>query len=211
MIEFGKLTFIDYSVFVVLVTSVIFSTLRGMTRELLGLIGWAVSVLVANYTQPVLRDHLHNLTSANELSTGLAWAIPFALTVILWFLLASLLSPGLTRAGLGGLDRWLGIVFGLIRGYFLVLLAFIGAVLAFEGETKLPEAIQEAESIPIFSKSARYFARFAPDDYSNKLNSSLSDHDSFGANVSKSVDDMINNSAEIVKKPLELLSDEKGT
>ena len=211
MIEFSELTVIDLSVVLVLVTSVIFSTLRGMTRELLGLIGWAISVIVANYTQPVLKEHLYSLINADELSTALAWAVPFALTVILWFMLASLLSPGLTRAGLGRLDRWLGIVFGLIRGYFLVLLAFIGAVLALEGENKLPEVIQEAKSTPVFSNSARYFARFAPDDYRNKLSSSLSDHGSFGANVSKTVDDMINNSAEIVKKPFELLSDEKGS
>lgn len=210
MIEFSELTFIDYSVVLVLMTSVIFSTLRGITRELLGLIGWAISVVVANYTQPVLKDHLYDLISANELSTALAWAIPFASTVILWFLLASMLSPGLTRAGLGGLDRWLGIVFGLIRGYFIVLLAFIGAVLALEGENKLPEAIKDAETTPIFSKSASYFARFAPEDYSNKLGSSLTDHGSFGANASKTIDGMIDSSAKIVKKPLELLSDEKG-
>ena len=43
--------------------------------------------------------------------------LPFAATVIVWFLFASLLSPGLTRAGLGSLDRWLGVIFGVARGY----------------------------------------------------------------------------------------------
>lgn len=209
MIDFTALTFVDYSVVLVLITSMILSTLRGLTREFLGLIGWAVSILVANYAQPILIDPIDDLVNAEKLSAALAWAAPFALTVIIWFLLASLVSPGLTRAGLGSLDRWLGIIFGLIRGYLLVLLAFIGAVLALEGENKLPATIQDTQSTPIFSQSARYFARFAPDDYSEKLMSSLINHKRWGAGASQTINNVINSGATIVKKPIELLDDEK--
>ena len=135
--------------------------------------------------------------------------LPFAATVIIWFLLASLLSPGLTRAGLGSLDRWLGVIFGVARGYLLVLLAFIGAVLALEGENKLPATIQNAQSTPLFSQSAKYFASFMPDDYNDKFSSSLIDHKGVNATAAEAIDNMIDNGADIVKKPLELLNDEK--
>ena len=126
MIDFTTLTIVDYTVVFVLFMSAVFSTLRGMTREFLGLLGWVVSVVVANYTKPLLEDPIADLIKADGLSAALAWGLPFAATVIIWFLLASLLSPGLTRAGLGSLDRWLGVIFGVARGYLLVLLAFIG-------------------------------------------------------------------------------------
>ena len=106
----------------VLITSAIFSILRGMTREFLGLIGWVVSVVVAHFARPVLEDPIADIINAEGLSAALAWGLPFAATVIVWFLLASLLSPGLTRAGLGSLDRWFGVIFGLIRGYLLCCL-----------------------------------------------------------------------------------------
>ena len=131
MISFTSLTIVDYAVIFVLFMSAVFSTLRGMTREFLGLLGWVVSVLVANYAKPLLENPITDLINADGLSAALAWGIPFAATVIIWFLLASILSPGLTRAGLGSLDRWLGVFFGLARGYLLVLFAFIGAVLLF--------------------------------------------------------------------------------
>ena len=209
MIDFTALTFVDYAVILVLITSAIFSILRGMTREFLGLIGWVVSVVVAHFARPVLEDPIADVINAGGLSGALAWGLPFAATVIVWFLLASLLSPGLTRAGLGSLDRWFGVIFGLIRGYLLVLFAFIGAVLLLEGESKLPESLLEAQSTPIMSQSARYFAQYAPDDYANKLISNLSDHNSLGAEAAKTMNNMMDSGTEMVKKPLELLDDEK--
>ena len=209
MIDFTALTFVDYAVILVLITSAIFSLLRGMTREFLGLVGWVVSIVVAHFARPVLEDPIADVINAEGLSGALAWGLPFAATVIVWFLLASLLSPGLTRAGLGSLDRWFGVIFGLIRGYLLVLFAFIGAVLLLEGESKLPETLLEAQSTPIMSQSARYFAQYAPDDYANKLISNLSDHNSLGAEAAKTMNNMMDSGTEMVKKPLELLDDEK--
>ena len=210
MIDFTAITVVDYAVVFVLIVSAIFSTLRGMTREFLGLLGWVVAVVVANYARPLLEDPIANMINSDGLSAALAWGLPFAATVIIWFLLASLLSPGLTRAGLGSLDRWLGVIFGLARGYLLVLLAFIGAVLAIEGEDNLPATIQNAQSTPLFSQSAQYFAEFMPDDYSDKLLSNLIDHTGDDATAAETIEKMIDDGAAIVKKPLELLNDEKS-
>ena len=210
MIDFTALTFIDYAVILVLITSAIFSILRGMTREFLGLVGWVVSVVVAHFARPVLEGPIADVINAEGLSEALAWGLPFAATVIVWFLLASLVSPGLTRAGLGSLDRWFGVIFGLIRGYLLVLVAFIGAVLLLEGESKLPESLLEAQSTPIISQSARYFAQYTPNAYADKLISNLSDHNSLGAEAAKTMNKVVDSGIEMVKKPLELLNDEKS-
>ena len=209
MIDFGALTFVDYTVILVLITSAIFSILRGMTREFLGLIGWIVSFVVAYFARPVLEDPIVDMINAKGVGAALAWGLPFAATVVGWFLLASLLAPGLTRAGLGSLDRWFGVIFGLIRGYLLVLFAFIASVTLLEGENKLPETLQKAQSTPIMSQGARYFAQYVPDDYADKLISNLSDHSSLGAEATQTMNKMMDSSAEMLKKPLELLNDEK--
>ena len=209
MIDLTSLTIVDYAVVFVLFMSAVFSTLRGMTREFLGLLGWVASVVVANYAKPLLEDPIADLINANGLNAALAWGIPFAATAIIWFLVASLLSPGLTRAGLGSLDRWLGVFFGLARGYLLILLLFIGAVLAIESENKLPATIQNAQSTYIFSKTAKYFADFMPDEINKKLSSSLINHKGEYATATENIEKMINDGSGIVKKPLVLLNDEK--
>ena len=91
-----------------------------------------------------------------------------------------------------------------------MLFAFIGAVLAIEGENNLPATIQNAQSTPLFSQSGQYFAKFMPDDYSDKISSNLIDHTGDDATATQTIEKMIDDGAAIVKKPLELLNDEKS-
>ena len=78
MIDFATLTLVDYGIFHVLILSAILSTLRGMTRELLGLAGWIASILVANFTSPMIETPIADFLQVKGLGVALAWAFPFA-------------------------------------------------------------------------------------------------------------------------------------
>ena len=169
MIDFTTLTLVDYGIFFVFVLSATMSILRGLTREILGLAGWGVSILIANYSAPLLEDPIVDLLQVKGLGAALAWALPFAASVVIWFILASLIAPGLKRVGFGSLDRWLGILFGFVRGYGLVLIVFVVAVFAVEGESNLPETAKKSHSTPLLSRSAHYFSGFVPRDYREQL------------------------------------------
>ena len=169
MIDFATLTLVDYGIVLVFILSAIMSILRGLTREILGLAGWGVSILIANYSAPLIEGPIVDLLQVKGLGAALAWGLPFAASVVIWFILASLIAPGLKRIGFGSLDRWLGILFGFIRGYGLVLIVFVAAVFAAEGEDNLPETVKKSHSTPLLSRSAHYFSGFAPRDYRNQL------------------------------------------
>ncbi len=174
MIDFTTLTLVDYSIVFVLILSATMSILRGLTREILGLAGWGVSILIANYSAPLIEDPIVDLLQVKGLGAALAWGLPFAVSVVIWFILASLIAPGLKRIGLGTLDRWLGVLFGFVRGYGLVLIVFVAAVFAVEGENNLPETVKESHSTPLLSRSAHYFSGFVPRDYRQQLLNYLS-------------------------------------
>jgi membrane protein required for colicin V production len=169
MIDFTTLTLVDYGIVLVFVLSATMSILRGLTREILGLAGWGVSILIANYSAPLLEDPIVDLLQVKGLGAALAWALPFAASVVIWFIFASLIAPGLKRVGFGNLDRWLGILFGFVRGYGLVLIVFVVAVFAAEGEGNLPETAKKSHSTPLLSRSAHYFSAFIPKDYRDQL------------------------------------------
>ena len=174
MIEFATLTLIDYGILLMLVLSCILSTLRGMTRELLGLVGWVVSYFVATFGAPIIEDSVVDLVQAKSLGQALAWGLPFATSVVVWFIVAHLIAPGLKRIGFGFLDRWLGVLFGVIRGFGLLLIAFAFLVYAAEGEKNLPETIRDAHSAPALSRSAHYLSDFLPTELKDRLINSLS-------------------------------------
>ncbi|MGB1872492.1 MAG: CvpA family protein, partial [Candidatus Puniceispirillaceae bacterium] len=146
--DLSALTLIDYGAIILLLISGGLATLRGMTRELLGLAGWPLSFIAAKLSAPYLEPVLTDLIRIEGISAALAWGAPFVIIVILWFAFASLVSPGLSKAGLGGLDRWLGFLFGLIRGFLIVLMIYVAAVVVAEGEDKLPGMVADAAVTP---------------------------------------------------------------
>ncbi len=169
MIDFATLTLVDYGIVFVLILSAIMSILRGITREILGLAGWGVSILIANYSAPIIEKPIVSLLQVKGLGAALAWGLPFAVSVVIWFILASLVAPGLRRVGFGSFDRWLGVLFGFVRGYGLVLIVFVAAVFAAEGEDNLPITVKQSHSTPLLSRSAHYFSGFVPEDYRDRL------------------------------------------
>lgn len=168
-ISLSALTLFDYAVVVVLIISAIFSTLRGMTREFLGLAGWFVSIFISRLTASSIEVWLSDFIAVEGLTEVLSWALPFAGTAVLWFIFASLISPGLKRAGLGALDTWLGVIFGLIRGAVMVTLFYVASVLFVQSEDNLYPFMKDSQSSPYIRMITSGFTPFLPADWQSRL------------------------------------------
>ena len=209
MIDFSVLNLVDYAVIVVLVVSALFSILRGMTRELLGICGWVISVFVAKLSAPALEPLIENIINIEGLSAALSWALPFAITVVVWFVIASLMSPGLKRAGLGSLDRWLGVIFGLVRGYVIVLISYLTAIIALDGESKLPDIVTEAYSTPFVRQSVHSLSGLIPEEMRDNLLENVPLEDGTGEKDLIDTDENpLSEISETTEDKLDLLADE---
>ena len=210
MIDFTTLTLVDYGIFFILALSALLSILRGLTREILGLVGWVVSFFVANHSQPLIKDPIIDLLQVKGLGEALAWGLPFGASVVVWFISASLIAPGLKRVGLGNFDRWLGVLFGFTRGYGLVLIVFMIAV-SLQSEDNLPKPVKDSQSRPLLSLSAHYFASFVPEDHRDQLIKNLTYRAPVKLNI---VNDQVKKPNIFSKKNestgMELLNDEKA-
>ena len=210
--DFTALNFVDYAILVVLAISAILSTLRGMTREALGLVGWVISVMVARLLAPILEEPILSIIPNEDLSAGIAWAIPFIVMVILWFVLATLISPGLKKAGLGALDRWLGVVFGFIRGVFMVTAIYLGVVIGLGGEDNLPSAATEAQSANVIRALGGLVNPLLPADLSEQLAAGLkaADIDALTPTNPEFIDKSLERVQDGATDELNLLSDEQN-
>ena len=148
-----------------------------MTREALGLLGWALSVLLARLTAPILEEPIASIVPNEDLVSGIAWTIPFIITVILWFVLATLISPGLKKAGLGALDRWLGVVFGFVRGVFIVTAIYVGVVIGLGGEANMPKAATDSQSANVIRALGEVVKPLLPEELSQQLTDGLQEAD----------------------------------
>ena len=207
--DFSSLTYFDYIVLVIIGLSAVFSMLRGMTREFLGLAGWVLAVFIAVTTAPFITDWLSSFLKVDGLTDILSWALPFTATVVIWFILASLISPGLKRAGLGALDTWFGILFGVLRGVLFSMILYSGCVIYVGEETALDKGILESQAGPYISRFVRsvqnstLLPSLATDSLNNiRLNT---DWPTLGKELGEAVDE----GAKTVSDKLNLLTDEK--
>ena len=168
-ISLSAFTLFDYAVVLVLIISALFSTLRGMTRELLGLMGWFISIFIARLTASSVEDWLSDFIPVDGLTEVLSWAFPFSGSALIWFIFSSLIAPGLRRVGLGALDTWFGVVFGLVRGALLMTVFYIGSVLFVQSEDKLYPFMKDSQSSPYIRIITSEFAPFLPSDWQSRL------------------------------------------
>ena len=144
--EFTSLNYVDYLAIAILFISAMLSTIRGMTREFLGLVGWFVAIFIAKLSSPVLIPLLDSFISVSSIITPISWIIPFFAAFIVWYVFASVVSPSLSRAGLGALDGGMGVFFGLARGAFIIVLCYLMLVFLFGGEKQTPNVVRESNT-----------------------------------------------------------------
>ena len=209
--DIAALNIVDFATIVVLVISGVLATLRGLTREIMGLAGWPISIVAARLSAPYIEPLLTDMIRVEGISNALAWGIPFIVVVVLWFAFSSVVSPGLSKAGLGGLDRWLGFLFGLIRGFVIVLVIYVGAVIGADGEDRLPGLVTDAQIIPALRESAHLMSGVLPPDMADKITDNLPD----AAPVTEELQEAGEAVGEAVENSevegLELLQDESGS
>ena len=125
-------TIIDGIVAAVIILSAILAYARGFVREslaILGVLGAAVlAFLFAAAARPMIAqipvlDQF--LSESCELATIAAFAVVFALALVLFSIITPLFSSVVQRSALGGVDQGMGFLFGVARGILLVAIAFI--------------------------------------------------------------------------------------
>jgi membrane protein required for colicin V production len=135
-------------------------------REVVSLAGWVIAFLAANLLAGPIGERLPESMARPELRVLLAFVGIFIASLVVTTLAGLLLSKIMQAAGLGGLDRSLGGIFGLLRGA-LVAVAF--ALVA--GLTTLPQQAAWTQSIcaPVLERVSGALKPWLPPALSERL------------------------------------------
>ena len=151
-------TIIDGVVAAVIVVSALLAYSRGFVREAMAIAGWIgatiVAFLFADAAVPLVRQvpKLGDfIGSSCELSIIAAFAVVFAIALLIVSLFTPLFSSVVQRSMLNAPDQALGFLFGVLRGVLLVAVGFF-----------VYQTVLSTQDIGIIedSRSARIFNRF---------------------------------------------------
>ncbi|MGI9212498.1 MAG: CvpA family protein, partial [Methylococcaceae bacterium] len=108
----SQLPWIDYCLLAVIVLSAVVGLLRGLVKEVLSLIAWAVSAWVGlHYAAPT--SHVFDaMIEVPSLRMAAAFGLLFLCSLIVVSLLGWVISKVLESTGLSGMDQLAGLLFG---------------------------------------------------------------------------------------------------
>jgi len=152
-------TIFDYLVLFILISSVVISTLRGLVKEILSLVGWVAAFVVANAFGAKLAPMLPSVFPGETVRLIVAFIALFLGVRVLMGLLSLAIGALIDATGLTLADRGLGGLFGLGRGIVIVL---AGVILC--GMTSIPQQAfwKDALLSPMAETGARTVKPFLP-------------------------------------------------
>ncbi|CUH40357.1 colicin V production protein [Jannaschia seosinensis] len=162
-------TYVDAAVAAIIIISAILAYSRGLVRETMAIAGWIVAAIVAftfaATAEPLVREvpFLGDILGDScELAIIAAFALVFALALVVLSFFTPLLSGAVRDSVLGPFDRGLGFIFGVLRGILLVAVAFVvyDRVTVSDG---VP-AIEASRSAVIFGRAQANIEQQIPED-----------------------------------------------
>lgn len=158
------MTWVDLCVLGVLAVSGLLAFLRGFVREALGIGAWLGAAAVAVWAAPLARPHFREWLGAPDLVDPVTYGVVFLVTLIVLLIVSGWVSTLVKMSVLGGLDRTLGLVFGLLRGAALVVFAYIAAGLVTPVD-RWPSPVLQARALPLAYRGAVWAADALPEGY----------------------------------------------
>lgn len=154
---------LDVILIVIMFISAFLAMLRGLTREMLSIMSWALAAIAALFAYPAYRDTVRQYIDPPMLADGVLIGTVFLVTLIIVSLITMRISDYILDSRVGALDRTLGFVFGLARGLILVVIAYELLSLIVPRETH-PRWVTEARSLPVIEGTGRAIISLLPDN-----------------------------------------------
>ena len=163
------MNWVDGVVLAVLALSAIVALFRGLVQEVLGIGAWVGAAFAALALQPVLSPFLLEAVETPWIADAIALAGAFLAVLLVLKVIIAVVARRVQDSALGGTDRALGMVFGLARGAFLVVVAYILGGLVLPEPERWPDPVREARSLPMVADGARWLMDKLPPDYRARL------------------------------------------
>ena len=145
---------VDYIILAILIISSIMGLVRGLLREAIAVITWFLAIVLAWSFAPSLEHLLGGVLEGSPMRIWAARAIIFVGILLLGGAVSVVLGHYVRVSMFAGMDKFLGFIFGIIRGVVIVG-AFTIAVQAlrmdedprWKGSRLMPYAIGVADAL----------------------------------------------------------------
>jgi len=152
----GPLTYLDVALIALCIISGFLAMYRGLTREILSIVSWALAAAATLYVvtyQRALADELsEQFFQSKTLALIAMGTVVFVVVLIVVHFITVRFSDSVLDSRVGLIDRILGFAFGLARGFLLVVIAYLFFDFVAQERTH-PIWIKQAQSLPLIKST----------------------------------------------------------
>lgn len=165
----GPLTYLDVALLALSIISGLLAMYRGLTRELLSILSWAIAA------GAVLYFVLNHKKLAEEMAQQMGTQVPiaqvaigsviFLIVLIIVHLVTARISDAILDSHVGMIDRVMGLAFGVARGMLIITILYMfsawfmcksshkdfGNVAGWCEKGELPAWVQNSKSLPFLA------------------------------------------------------------
>lgn len=154
----GPLTYLDVALIFIAVFSGFLAMYRGLTRELLSILSWVLAAIAAIYfvlNYPDISVELaEKFFQSETLAKVVLGAGVFLFVLLVVHFLTAQISDRILDSRVGMVDRVLGFLFGMVRGFLIVVIAYMFFNFLVDQETQ-PKWIIESQSLPYIESTGK--------------------------------------------------------
>ena len=140
----------DWFILIVLIASGIVSFARGFTKEFLSLFLWLAAFIAAISLEYLATPKINEFIGNEEISKIISYIVVFLIFIFIGGMIIKFISKLIKWSGASGFDRFLGVVFGLMRGSIVLFVIF----LLLPSGIKTTDLINNSKITPIIQKYA---------------------------------------------------------
>lgn len=133
----GPLTYLDLAVIAIALLSGLLALYRGLTRELLAILSWIIAGLAVLYFvlnhRPFAEEVAGQMGLEPEgsgliIAFAVVGSLIFVLVLIFVHLITMRISDTILDSQIGMVDRILGFLFGMVRGFIIAVIPYMIAI-----------------------------------------------------------------------------------
>lgn len=168
------MSWVDLAVLAILVLSGLIGLMRGGAREILGLCAWIGAAVLATRLYPQCLPLSRRLIGDDAVADPVAFMVVFVVLLIAFLLVAAALGSLVRGSLLGSLDRLAGGFFGLVRGFAVLVIAYL-VVVPLLPTDEWPQSVRDSRSLFYVRQGAFFVAARLPDRFRPNLGSNPTD------------------------------------
>ena len=155
---------LDIIILISIIISIIIGYSRGLIREFLSIFNWLFASWFSFKYYSSLKKFLKDFISPEIIVDVLSFGLIFLTIIITITMISNFISKNIKNSFLGPIDNILGMFFGLLRAFILLLVLVIAGNQTIWKNDTIPSLLSKAYSYPLIVLGITYLEKIFPSE-----------------------------------------------